>query len=376
MKTYSMFYMVFVLVFFGCSKTGGEDGNSDPEVIAGEADYTLLMTSNGQLESQRLNATAETLLINTGENKFGALPLPDLTYKEGSKLTMYHAKVDCSGEITTYDFSDQSTQQNVVFNDIPNCAVVATAIVRSETKVYVGYVLAEIDQPKKYMVRVIDGNASEYSYVDVPLDKKPIQFILANNRLFILTFDEEITDENGMVVIDMDTNSLIYENNLGYNVRQLLKNKDGNLLICYDGLHTVFNSATLGVQYVNYGLGSEPNFSSSQSIHFDLEGKLYFERPTGEELHPNIPAIYDFNLSTTYLFIFENFLTQEQVEFDYEIGDTTMVGYDTSNNLLLIGYRKTGDLGKGGLLRIKLNPDPELVDQIGLDGIPIDIYLK
>jgi hypothetical protein len=199
---------------------------------------------------------------------------------------------------------------------------------------------------------------------------------LTNNRLFILTFDEDITDENGMVVLDLVTNTPVYENNLGYNVRQLLKNKDGNLLICYDGLHTIFNSTTLGVQYVNYGVGTEPNFSSAKSTHFDLEGKLYFERPTGDEIHPNIPAVYDFDLSTTYLYLFENFLTQEQIELEYEIGDTTMVSYDTTNNLILIGYQKTGDTGKGGLLRIKRTPDPELVDQIDLEGIPYDIYLK
>ncbi len=371
-----MFYMVFVLVFVGCSKTAGDGDLTDPEVIAGNADYTLLMSSDGQLESQLLNATSETLLFNTGENKFATVPLPDLTYKEGSKLMLYHTQVDCSGEITTYDFNDQSTQKLPVFNELPNCAVEATAIGRSETKVFLGYVLAEVGQPKKYMVRVIDDNATESTYIDVPLDTKPIQFIVANNRLFILTFDEEISDENGIVVIDLASNTLIYENNLGYNVRQLLKNNDGNILICYDGLHTIFNSTTMGAQYVNYGVGTAPNFSTSKSIHLDLEGKLYFERPTGEEVHPHIPAIYDFEISTTHIYLFENFLTQEQVEQEFEIGDTTLVNYDATNNLLLVGYKKTGDATKGGLLRIKLNPDPELVDQIDLDGVPYDIFLK
>ena len=190
-----------------------------------------------------------------------------------------------------------------------------------------------------------------------------------------MTFDEEITDENGLTVMDLNTKELIHEMNLGYDARQMIKDIDGNLIISYDELHTLLNSSTMDVQYIGYEVGKEPKFARSETSYLDAEGKLYYQRPNEGGI-PHIPAVYDFPLKTVYLYIYENFLTEAQIEFEFEIGDTTIVSYDEANNLMLIGYKKSSDPNKGGLLRVKPVPEPAFIDNIDLDGVPHDIFLK
>lgn len=377
MKTYNFFYPLLVcLIFSGCVKSGTGpdiDEKKDPGV---EADYTLLLSSDGMLSAQALNATAESITLNPVESPFAAMALPELTFREGSVLSLYHRLGDCSGEITKYNFDDQTSEKLQVFTDLGDCSLSVTALAHSETELFIGYAKEVAVKDTDYFVRIVNIQTSEPTFVDIALDKKPVQLALANNRLFILTFDAEITDENGLTVMDLDTNALIHEMNLGYNAKQIFKNIDGNLIISYDELHTVLNSTTLSVQYTSYEPGKEPKFSNCSINYLDDTGKLYYQRPTGEDLHPNIPAIYDFSLNTVYLYIYENFLTTTQIAFEFEIGDTTMVGYDEANNLILIGYQKTGGTSKGGLLRVRPIPEPAFIDNIDLDGVPYSIFVK
>ena len=54
-----------------------------------------------------------------------------------------------------------------------------------------------------------------------------------------------------------------------------------------------------------------------------------------------------------------------------------MVAYDAKNNLLLVGYVKSDDQDTGGLLRILLSDPTHLfVDNIDLDGVPYEIFIK
>lgn len=88
-----------------------------------------------------------------------------------------------------------------------------------------------------------------------------------------------------------------------------------------------------------------------------------------------IPAVYDFNKNSAILYAFENFLTETQLDFELEIENTTLVHYDEVNNLLLIGYKKSGEDKKGGLLRINPVPQPKFAGNLDLDGIPYALYV-
>ncbi|MEQ8420640.1 MAG: hypothetical protein RIB64_11580, partial [Arenibacter algicola] len=102
---------------------------------------------------------------------------------------------------------------------------------------------------------------------------------------------------------------------------------------------------------------------------------MYYPMESGSKSsYPHIAAVYDFKENMSVLYIYENFLSLEERNLKYEIEDTTMVSYDANNNLILIGYRKIGGSGKGGLMRIKPIRDPKFLDNDDLDGMPIELF--
>ena len=278
MRTYSLFYMLLAcLIIIGCTESDDDLGSDNLKEVGADADYTLLLSSDGMLSAQALNATDGKLTGNPEENWFVATTLPDLTFREGAVLSLYQKHTNCSGEVTKYDFDDDTSKSFEVFTDLGNCNLTATGIVHSETEIYIAYSLEVTSKGDKFFIRIFDTSTSEPTFEDVELDKKPIQLMLSNNRLFILTFDEEITDENGLTVMDLTTKALIHEMNLGYDARQILKDIDGNIIISYDELHTLLNSSTMGVEYTRYETGKEPKFADSKANYLDSTGKLYYE---------------------------------------------------------------------------------------------------
>ncbi len=379
MKTYNLYCLLLVcLVVSSCSKTEGvsvDDGKGNPPGT--EASYTILLTSGGTLKSTLLDANGERVALSPTESPFAAIPVPDFTYKEGTTISMYRSGGSCIGDILRYDFGDGSPQELTVFEDLGTCSLTAYAIAHSNNAVYVAFGLEETSKETGYFVRAIDLDSAEFDFVDVPLDKKPMDLTYANDRLFVLTLDEEITNENALSVLDAGTNTLTIEIGLGYDAHRIITNVDGNVIISYDELHTVLNSETLAEQYVNYQTGKEPNFVSSESTHFDEEGSLYYAMESGDfSMYPLIPAVYNFSENLTTLYAYENFLTEAERDLEYKIETTTMVGFDGKNGYLLIGYKKLDGSGKGGLLRIKPAPEPAVIDNLELDGIPYDIIVK
>lgn len=364
------------LVVVGCNTTDEIPGGEEEKAV--QSNYTLILNANGILSSQHLNADAEVMTINSEDtDAFADIDLPELTYRNGDVLGFYHEQSDCSGKVTLHDFKEDAANEIVVFTDIADChALTVTSLTHALGRVYLSYVIEVSSKDKTYFIRAIDSGTDPESFVDIELGKKPLQMVVANNRVFVLTFDEEETNENGLVTIDVNSNTIINEKNLGYDARQLLVDANKDIIIGYDSLHTLMDSKTLALNYYNYEEGKEPNFATSNATFFNSSGNLYYGRPTPDGIFPSIPAIYDFGLKTVYLYYYENFLTETQLQFEYEIANTTMVSYDDTNDLLLVGYSKTTGVNKGGLLRIKVDPEPELIDSIDLEGVPYTIYMK
>lgn len=371
-----MICAVLALVVVGCNTSDETSGVEEEKTV--QSDYNLILNLNGILSSHHLSAGADMLAINSDKtDAFVAIAVPELTYRNDDVLGLYHEQTDCSGKVTLHDFKEDIANEITVFTDIADCSTLTvTSLAHSSSMVYLSYVVEVNSKDKTYFVRAIDPTIEEENFVDIELSKKPLQMVFTNNRVFVLTFDEKETNENGLVTIDAATNDVINEKNLGYDARKLFVNVDNDVIIGYDSLHTLLNSKTLALNYVNYEEGKEPNFATSSTTFFNSNGILYYGRPTTGGVFPSIPAIYDFGKRTVYLYYYENFLTEAQLQFEYEIANTTMVSYDDSNDLLLVGYSKATGAGKGGLLRIKVAPEPELVDNIDLDGVPYTIYFK
>lgn len=377
MKTYSIIYALLALVVVGCSKS------SDSQLIQEieeketffEADYILLQESNGVLSTQLLKSSETRIDLSPAESTFANAPFSDVSFLKGSIFANYTKLTDCGGQVTIHDFSDDTSNIVAVFDDLVACNLSVTSIIIEGNMLYVSYVLEETSKINTYFVRAIDLSAPEDNIVDVALDKKPLQMVFTNDRLFVLTIDLEITDEHSLSVID-GSSTVIHEIDLGYDVEQIFADADQNMIIVYQELHTVLNSNTMSVQYTNYEDGKEPMFSDSKFNCFDGQGRLFYKRPIEDAVYSNIPAIYDFSNNLAILYFYENFLTASQLEFEYKIGDTTMVSYDDTNNIMLVGYQKLDDESKGGLLRIQLEPAPELLDNLDLDGVPYQLFYQ
>jgi len=381
MKTYNFVYVLLALLFFGCSKSDNGTGTGNDDNPGVDASYNLLVTKDGLLSSILVNATAEVTTLNPAASPFEDMAVPDLMYKEGSVLTSYHKDTACSGKLSNFDFTDDSSTEMSVFEDLSDCELNVTAVAHSNSMYYLTY---QENDTSDYFIRVIDPSVSDSNFTDVPLKAEahhptyvPKEMVYANDRLFVLTHDEEATDEYHLLVMEGATNVLIHDINLGFSVHQIFRNPVDNIIVSYDNLHTELNSTTMAVEYTNYGSGTEPHFTNSKYNHFDPEGLMYYEMEPGSlSTYPVIPAVYNFKDELAILYLYENFLTEAERNFEFEIESTTMVCYDQKNGLILIGYKKIGSTDKGGLMRVKPAPEPAFIDNLDVDGVPFKLFVK
>lgn len=376
MKTYNFIYALMALCIIGCSKSDENSDNGGQIEQNIDADYTILVNTNGKLAGTLLNGDNQTLSVNDGDSGFTTIAEPQLISEEGKVLTMYHKKSDCNGAITVHDFNDTTFESFNLFDDLGACKLTPKAIVKGGDRVYVAYEKEISVEIIEFAVRAIDISGSKGSFEDVVLEFNPVGLAFSNNRLFILGLDEDVSGEHKLTVLTAGTNIEIFEGNLGFGVRSIFKNPEGNIIVGYDELHTIVNSKTLTYAYTNYAPGSAPNFTKSALRHFDSSGKMYYAMLAGtHSTYSQIPAVYDFDKNSAVLYAYENFLTAAQLNFEFEIENTTLVQYDEANNLLLVGYKKSGEGNKGGLLRINPVPQPKFAGNLDFDGIPYAIYI-
>lgn len=380
MKTYTTLYTLLACIFvISCSKIESVSEGPDidePKGVA--ADYSLLLVNGNILTSQLLNVDGESMTLNTTDSSFSDMNQPEITYRNGDEITFYQKNGNCTGTITKHDFGSNISKDIEVYTDLADCSLTTTSISNLNNLFFLGYTVDVTDKTKTYAVRIVDTDAIDVNFNDIVLDKKPIAMAIAKNRLFVLTLDIDVTNDNSLSVIDLNTNVVISEIALGLYAKRIFVNSEENIIISYDDLHTTLNSTTLAVEYTNYESGKETDFTSSEFIYFDTDGKLYYPKISGSfSSYPVIPSVYDFSTNLMTLYVYENFLTETQQTVEYNIETTTMVSYDIANDYIVIGYKKnSGAQTKGGILRIKPSPEPKFIDNIDLDAVPYYIFMK
>lgn len=380
MKTYTTLYTLLACFFvISCSKI--ESVADDPDIDDSKgvaADYNLLLVDGDVLTSQLLNVDGESMTLNTSDSSFSDMSQPEIAYRNGDEITFYQKNGNCTGTITKHNFGNDTSKNIEVYADLGDCSLITTSISNLNNLFFLGYTIDVTNKAKTYAVRIVDADATDDNFTDIVLDKKPIAMAIARNRLFVLTLDIDVTNDNSLSVIDLNTNTVISEIALGLYAKRIFVNSEENIIIGYDDLHTTLNSTTLAVEYTNYESGKETNFISSEFNYFDTDGKLYYPKISGSYSdYPLIPAVYDFSTNLMTLYIYENFLTEAQQTVEYNIETTSMVSYDTANDYIVIGYKKnSGAKTKGGILRIKPSPEPKFIDNIDLDGVPYYIFMK
>ncbi|WP_299432698.1 hypothetical protein [uncultured Maribacter sp.] len=374
MKTYTYLWGLLAFIILGCSKSSSNEQESKKEPNIATS-YTVLLDTNNSLSATLLNADATLVSQSSKESSFNTISTSVIKYDGNKEYSFYKKTSDCDGEIVHYDFINEEEQKLNVFPDMLDCELEVLSIITTNSSFFIAYEVTNANSPKKYVVRKIDRNATEFTFIELELSKKPMQMSFSNNRLFILLFDEGVTNENEVVIVDGTSLNAINSQTLGYNVKKIFKDANGDIIISYDELHTVLDKVTLSVDYIRYGEGAEPKFANSSLHNLDSEGKLYYSMPLEDGATSSIPAVYNLKENIATLYIYENFLTAAQLEVEYEIEETTAVSYDAQNNIILIGYKKSGSQDLGGILRIKPVPDLELLDNIDLPGIPYDIIV-
>ena len=204
----------------------------------GAVDYQLLVTTANGFKAISLDADQDSMTLSTTMNGFSMTSEPHPTYRDGSVFSFYQKTGDCSARFLNYNFIDGSSREIDLFADLGSCDLDPYAVAHHADKGYVAYGLDNGSASAHY-VGAFGLNGPPNDFVDIPLTKKPVQLGFANGRLFVLTIDDQYTHENSLTVIDAATNAELIEINLGYDAQKLIRNTDGNMIVCYDELHTL-----------------------------------------------------------------------------------------------------------------------------------------
>mgnify|MGYP000721972881 CR=1 FL=1 len=292
MKTYTYLWGLLAFIILGCSKSSSNEKESKKKPNVATS-YTVLLDANNSLSATLLNVDATFITQSSKESNFNAISTSAIKYDDDKAYTFYKKTSDCDGDIVYYDFLKEEEQILNAFPDLLDCELKVLSIANTDSSFYVAYELTIVNSPKKYVVRKIDRNAAEFTFVELELSKKPGQISFSNNRLFILLFDEGVTNENEIVIVNDVSFSAINTQTLGYNVKKIFTDGEGNIILSYDELHTVLDKVTLSVDHTRYGEGTEPKFANTFLHNLDSEGKLYYSMPLEDGAISSIPAVYN-----------------------------------------------------------------------------------
>lgn len=359
--------------FAACDKSTEE--SSEELSMALNANYTVFLKSNNQLTATILGSAKAGLVVQNAATNFKDIPLSSFKFRTVKEVSYYYTS-NCRATVQIYNaVSDTSTMLSV-FEDIDSCSIEVTAIAHTKDELFVSYEQAIEGKDKQYIVRSISLSSDGSTFIDIVLDKKPVDLMPSSNRLFVMTSNEYVTDEFHLSIIDLKTKENLMELDLGNDATKLLKNISDQIIISYPELHTTLNPITLDKKYTMYGEGTAPGFLSTIDSFMDGAGRIYFQKTIPSAIIATVPAIYDFDKNSTVVYLFENFLSESELNVKYSIAATTSISYDEENGYVLIGYQKKGQVGNGGILRISPTPDFKIIDNIDLEGVPQSIFVN
>lgn len=373
MKTYAIVALLLMgFSFVSCEKPNEEPSEEFP--IRYDADYTVLLTGINSLYAELLGSTVNGLTKKNETSTFVTSASQFLSFKTKEEISVY-SSTNCDATVQVYNSMTDQTKVLAVFEDLDACAIEVTAIAHTNNYIVLSYVRELEGKEKQFMVRLIDFSGDSSTFMDVSLEKKPVDLMPSMSKLFVLTLNEFVTDEFHLSVIDMDSKENLIELDLGYDAEKLFKSNSGAIIISYPELHTVLNISTLDKKYTLYGSNTAPGFITTKDSFMDSYGRLYFQKSMPSAVIETVPAIYDFDKNNTVVYLYENFMTEAELNVKYNIAATTSIGYDEQNDLILIGYRKKGQQS-GGILRISPAPDFKIIDNIDLGAVPESIFVN
>lgn len=379
MKTYAFkVLLVLALLPVSCSKSTPNDIETDAQSrVTDDVDMLVFVRKGSSHTAEAWKNNKENVLVPVERQpSFLGLTNPSMTSVGSESIAFFGSQNACEGNLVLYSVEKDEQTEHLVVEGSGFCDWEITAMTHTASEVYLAYELPLVNKETSYFVRRVSLTGPNPQFVDIPLAKRAVDLEAVGEKLFILDFDAEVTDENGLVIMDLNQNEILHEMNLGYHAGSMLRDANGHIVIAYPELHTLINSTTLAVSHTQYDEETAPNFFDSPLHIFNALGQMHYVRTTKNAATEHIAATYDFGKNLTTLYYFENLLTKPQLDIEVNIKRITSMGHDRSANVLYIGYQKTATPEKGGILRLSLDSTTGYLDNTNIDGVPVVLYVN
>ncbi|SFR45451.1 hypothetical protein SAMN04490243_1703 [Robiginitalea myxolifaciens] len=373
MRTFLPGLLAGLWLFSSCSSdtTGDEPGDKQPDPGVA-TNYSIFLEENGTFSLQDISADALDIeALGTVEVNASAAPL--FSGVEQSVFAILLPSANCGVDVLIY--SPQTSTTHSILTGLEACTVDILGFAQSLQASYILYADEDpISITSRYTVRRISADGMDFT--DIELPGRAIDLDISSGKLFVLAYLSEAETESALLEFNADLSGTPELHPVSTGGKLLTSLGTDRLLLGYEDAHQIYNSATMSlVDNILYQPGTEPGFTYERPLSDPSGNLLYYlfddpQTPAKER----IAAIYDSNRRTLVLYLVENFLSPDQREFQFDVGSVTAVGYDSENGLLIIGYARATSVNHGGLLRLKLEPEFQFLDQLDLPAVPRMIY--
>ncbi|WP_297793683.1 hypothetical protein [uncultured Eudoraea sp.] len=243
----------------------------------------------------------------------------------------------------------------------------------SEDKIFMGFYVPE--GSTNYSIRTF--NLATDQEIDLFLEfnvTDVFEPLYYGGRLFITFLDER--SDYKLVVIDVDSNTLVQTFEFGKTVPSILIDKEGNLIIASGNSEGDYELNTYDIQTLevikrdSFSVNRYFSPGPIQSLAQIVDDKLYYLNLYAQPSSvPFGPAIYDFISEENRIIDMISIVLQVQEELGQEI-ELTAFDFDEESNTFLMGYAIFVDIEtlEGGVLVI--SEKGELLKNTSLEFAP------
>jgi hypothetical protein len=372
MKSYLPLLGVGLWLLGSCSTSDpSPEGNPNPEGVP--VDYTVITQRDNELLLFNYRADADEIAFLSEGPAFTKTEDPLVWNQDANGFSAVLPEGDCSGRAIWINASSGDLQEQAALSGLSPCEIEILALAHAPGKLYIAYSVSPAGEESAYFgLRKLDMYNGEYR--DIVLDARPVDLDRVGDRIYVLVSDQGEASLNIIEIFEASTLEFIHDTEVGFEAELLMRLGSDRLLLGLPDAHKELNSSTLQVMdNVRYQEGTEPGFSAKQPLASPEGGELYYRYLMRE--NQEIGAIYHLARRTVVLYDFKNFLRPDQLEFEYNIGSATALGYDANNEILIIGYREASGQ-KGGILRVETEPSLRFIDQLSLPSPPVAILTQ
>ena len=372
MKSYLSLVGVGLWLLGSCS-TADPSPEENPNTEGISVDYTVITRTGNNLRLSNYMANAEELEFLAEGPVFSISDTPLIWNQDAAGFSAVLPGENCAWGIIWLDPSGGSLLEQEALSGLNACEIEIQALAHSAGKVFIAYSGAVEGEGSFYFgLRALD--MTDGAYLDIALDALPVDLDSVGDRIYVLTRDEGASSLNTIEIFTTDNLEFIHGTEVGYEAELLMRIGSDRLLLGFPDAHKELSSNSLQVlDNVRYQEGTEPGFSSKQPIASSGGDELIYRYQMRED--QEIGAIYHLPERTAVLYDFENYLSPDQRDFEFDVGTTTATGFDADNAILIIGYQKASSQG-GGILRIQTEPSLRFIDQADLANPPFAILTQ